>query len=102
MFSKRPKPPEIDPQTEVRNNSTIVPNSFGIKNMPNLTTPSELPEDLKKQFKNYKQKYIIWQIGCPTRETKGSLRSQDYMPKRKCPFFQVHRAQRSPYCTLKR
>ena len=37
--------------------STIIPNSFNIKNTPNPTAPSESPETPKIKFKNHK-KYV--------------------------------------------
>ena len=37
-----------DQRQQGRPNFVIIPNSFDIKNMPNLTAPSESPENLQK------------------------------------------------------
>ena len=61
MFSK---PPNLYKSTP-RPNSTIIPNSFGIKNTPNPTAPPEFPGTPKIKFKNHKNKLKFAKMGVP-------------------------------------
>ena len=57
MFSK----PQSHHKSTPTPNFTIIPNSFDVKNMPNLAAPSEFPGNLQIQFTNYKKsKNEIW------------------------------------------
>ena len=47
IFSK----PQIHHKSLPRPNFAVIPSSFDIKNMPDLTPPSELPENIEIQFK---------------------------------------------------
>ena len=51
MFSKA----QIHHKSPPRPNSTIIPNSFDIKNMPNPTAPSEPPVNPQIKFENHKK-----------------------------------------------
>ena len=59
MFSK----PQNHHKSPPRPNSTIIPNSFDIKNMPNPTAPPKSPENLQIQFKNYKNQSKNCKLG---------------------------------------
>ena len=45
--------PQIHHKSTPRPNFAIIPNSFDIKNMPNLTAPSESAENLQFKFAYY-------------------------------------------------
>ena len=66
MFSK----PQIHHKSPPRPNSTMIPNSFDIKNMPNLTAPPESPENPKIKFKNQKLYEKIGNL-CPNQRKLG-------------------------------
>ena len=55
MFSKA----QIHLKSPPRPNFAIIPPPFNIKNMPDPTPPSELPENPKIKFKNYRKELNI-------------------------------------------
>ena len=55
--------PQIQHKSTSRPNFAIIPNSFNIKNMPNLTAPSELLENPKLKLKNWKNKSKFGNLG---------------------------------------
>ena len=70
MFSK----PQNHHKSTPKPNSAIIPNSFNIKNMRNLTAPPESPEHPQIIFNNHKKQIKIWQNVSPPKETRGPLK----------------------------
>ena len=54
--------PQIHRKPTSRPNFAIIPPTFDVKNMPNLTPPSELVENLHLQFQNYKTSSNNWDL----------------------------------------